>query len=144
MHCRWGCATLSQLAFARESNPNFQCKESQSDNTVVKNNNDNNDNNILCKKPREGPPCLAHKPNHSNRVKNWWIPNKTFNIVWWLFPHMRGFWGDCSIYFPPALFFFLKCRLACTNKFHSLGHDQSTVAQQAETTVTECSLMSCV
>ena len=44
-----------------------------------------------------------------------------------------------------ALFlFFLKWRLACTNWFHSLGQDQSTVAQRAETTMTECSLTSYV
>ena len=30
-------------------------------------------------------------------------------------------------------------RLACTFLFHSLCQDQSTVAQQAETTVAECS-----
>ena len=40
----------------------------------------------------------------------------------------------------PACTFFLKWRLAHANKFHSLGQDQSTVAQRAETTVTECSL----
>ena len=41
-------------------------------------------------------------------------------------------------------FFFLKWRLACAHLFHSLGQDQSTVAQRAETTVTEHSLISCV
>ena len=28
-------------------------------------------NNILCEKPKEWPPCLAHKPKHNNRVKDW-------------------------------------------------------------------------
>ena len=31
-------------------------------------------------------------------------------------------------------------RLARAHEFHSLGQDQSTVAQRAETTVTECFL----
>ena len=38
-----------------------------------------------------------------------------------------------------AFFFFFQWRLA-----DSLGLDQSTVAQRAETTVIECSLTSCV
>ena len=41
-------------------------------------------------------------------------------------------------------FFFLKLRLARAHYFHSLSQDQSTVAQQAETTVAECSLTSFV
>ena len=36
MHRRSGSATLSQLAFPRESNPNFPCEKSKWDNTVVK------------------------------------------------------------------------------------------------------------
>ena len=45
--------------------------------------------------------------------------------------------------FPACtFFFFLKWRLAHAHQFHSLGQDQSTVAQRAETTVTECSLTS--
>ena len=40
--------------------------------------------------------------------------------------------------------FFLKLRLARAHYFHSLSQDQSTVAQQAETTVAECSLTSFV
>ena len=43
-----------------------------------------------------------------------------------------------------AFFFFLKWRLTCTNWSHSLGQDQSTVAQQNEMTVNMCSLMSCM
>ena len=35
MHRRLGSADLSQLAFPGESNPNFSCKKSQWDNTVV-------------------------------------------------------------------------------------------------------------
>ena len=55
--------------------------------------------------------------------------------------------GKCStIHSPPALFFFffLKCRLARTHLFRCLGQDQSTVAQRAETTVSECSSTSCL
>ena len=36
MHSRLGHATLLQLAFPRESNPNFPCEESHWDNTAVK------------------------------------------------------------------------------------------------------------
>ena len=35
MHRRLGSATLLQLAFPREGNPNFPWKKSQWDNTVV-------------------------------------------------------------------------------------------------------------
>ena len=55
--------------------------------------------------------------------------------------------GECStIHSPPALFFFFffKWRLSRAQYFYSLGQDQSTVAQRTETTVTECSLTSCV
>ena len=43
--------------------------------------------------------------------------------------------------FSPTLFclFVLKWRLACACYFHSLSQDQSTVAQQAEMSVTKCS-----
>ena len=44
--------------------------------------------------------------------------------------------GECStVHSPPAL---LKWKLACAHLFHSLGQDQSTVAQQAETTDRLC------
>ena len=43
-----------------------------------------------------------------------------------------------------ARIFFLKWRLARAHKFHSLSQDQSTVAQRAEKTVTECSMKSSV
>ena len=49
--------------------------------------------------------------------------------------------GECSaIYSPSAFFFFIKWRLARAHSFHSLGQDQSTVAQEAEMTVAKCSL----
>ena len=41
-------------------------------------------------------------------------------------------------------YFFLKWRLANAHYFHSLGQDQSKVAQRAQTTLTECSLTCCV
>ena len=62
---------------------------------------------------------------------------------WWLFPRVRGFWENVRQFVPRQRFFFFKWRLARAN-IHSLGQDQSTVAQRAETTVTECSLTSCV
>ena len=54
--------------------------------------------------------------------------------------------GECStIHSPPVLFFFFsKWRLARVNYFHSVGQDQSTVAQRVETTVTERYLTSCM
>ena len=54
--------------------------------------------------------------------------------------------GECSTpHSPPELFFFfLMGRLARAHLFHSLGQDQPTVAQRAETTVTESSLTSYV
>ena len=45
---------------------------------------------------------------------------------------------------PHQCFFFFKWRLTCANWFHSLGQDQSTVAQPAEKIVTECSLTRCI
>ena len=53
---------------------------------------------------------------------------------------MRGFLENVRQFIPRLRFFFLKWRLARAHKFHSLGQDQSTVAQRAETTVTEFSL----
>ena len=46
--------------------------------------------------------------------------------------------------FPVCAFFFLKWRSAWMYQFHSSGQDQCTVAQRAEMTVNECSLMSCM
>ena len=49
--------------------------------------------------------------------------------------------------FPDSTFFvvvFLKWRLVRADWLHFLGQDRSTVAQRAETTVTECFLTSCV
>ena len=43
----------------------------------------------------------------------------------------------CAFFVFLFLFLFFKWRLA---RAHSLGQDQSTVAQTAEKTVTECSL----
>ena len=54
-------------------------------------------------------------------------------MVWWLFPHLLGFFGECLIIRSLPTLFFLNWRLA-----------QSTVAQWAETTVAESSLTSCV
>ena len=52
--------------------------------------------------------------------------------------------GECLTIHTPFALFKKKWRLAHANLFHSLGQDQSTVAQRAEMTVTECSLMSCL
>ena len=37
-------------------------------------------NDIPCEKLEEWPPYLHHKLKHSNREKDWWIPDKTFKI----------------------------------------------------------------
>ena len=51
--------------------------------------------------------------------------------------------GECSaIHSPSALFIFLKWRLVRAHLFHTLGQDQSTVAQRAETRIAERSLTS--
>ena len=55
--------------------------------------------------------------------------------------------GECSAtHSPPALFFFFffKVEISSRTLISSLGQDQSTVAQRADTAVTECSLTSCV
>ena len=51
---------------------------------------------------------------------------------------------DNSLPASPFFLIFLKWRLVRAHWFHSLGQDQSTMAKRAETTVTECSLTSCV
>ena len=45
-----------------------------------------------------------------------------------------------DISFPACTFFFLKWSLGCAHYFHSLGPDQSILAQRSETSVAECSL----
>ena len=65
---------------------------------------------------------------------------------------MGGFFLSCENFlgmfddsFPACLFvFFLKWRLARGHLSHTLGQDQSTVAQRAETTVAELSLTCCM
>ena len=61
---------------------------------------------------------------------------------WWLLPCMREFWGTVWQFIPHLRFF--RSESSRSNLFHSLGQDQSTVAQRAETTVIECSLRSCL
>ena len=63
-----------------------------------------------------------------------------------LFLGSQDFGGRFDHWVPPVLFFCVcVCEVEiCTHQFHFLGRDQSTVAQRAETTVAESSLMSCV
>ena len=44
----------------------------------------------------------------------------------------------CDKSLPACAFFFFQSRSARIHKFHSLGLDQTTVAQQAEMIVTKC------
>ena len=63
------------------------------------------------------------------------------------FPSLERILGECTtIHSLPMLFllFFFRWRLTCTCSFHSIGQNQSTVAQRAEMTVAKCSLTSCV
>ena len=75
------------------------------------------------------------------------LSNHSVLIDWWValavvaFSSRARICGECwTIYSPPAppppfFFFFFWWRLACAHWFRSLGQDQSTVAQRAETTV---------
>ena len=60
---------------------------------------------------------------------------------WWLFPRLWDF-GRNVRPFIPCQCFFCKVELSSRTLVHSLGQDQSTLAQRAETTVAECSLTS--
>ena len=77
--------------------------------------------------------------SRSSFLELWWW------CWWWLVSSCARLLGEClTIHSPPALFSVLKWRLVRAHKFHSLCQGQSTVAQQAETNVAECSLTSCV
>ena len=93
------------------------------------------DNSDWSVKPREN-----YLPLHECRV----IQTTLMVVVAVVdFSSLARILGECStIHSPPALFFFLKRTLARAHQFHSLGQDQSTVAQQTETTVAECFLTS--
>ena len=62
-------------------------------------------------------------------------------------PHAR-IGGESSTFIPSqrccCCCFFFKWRSACAQYFYFVGHDQSTVAHVADTTVDERSLTSCV
>ena len=83
---------------------------------------------------------MYHSPRQRERfsiLSKWW---------WWLFPRVRGFWEYVWLFISRLCFFFLlfKWGLARTHQFHFLSQNESTVAQRAETTVTECSPTSSV
>ena len=68
-----------------------------------------------------------------------------FRAHWWLFPRVRGFGENVRQIIPRLrffFFFFFTVEITRAHLFHSLGQDQSTVAQRAEMTVTKHSLMS--
>ena len=60
----------------------------------------------------------------------------SFNKTRWLTPRLRFCCCCCCCFFCFLFFCFLffELRLARAHLFHSLGQDQSTVAQRAETT----------
>ena len=66
------------------------------------------------------------------------------NLVVMAFSSLARTFGEGLTVLPVLFFFFLKWRSAHAHQFHFLSQDRSTVAQQAEITVAECSLMSCV
>ena len=81
----------------------------------------------------------------------WQKPFLHFSVLynswlwWWLFPHLQGFGGKVQQFIPCLHYLiFLKWRSACEYRIDFSGQDQSTVAQKAEMTVAECSLMSCM
>ena len=61
------------------------------------------------------------------------------------FSWLAKIWGECStIHSPPTpFFFFFKVEISARTLIPLLCQDKSTVAQRAETTVTECSSTSC-
>ena len=63
-----------------------------------------------------------------------------------LFFRLQGFWENVRPFISRLRFFclFFKWRLVRAHLFHSLGKDQSTLAQRTEPTVAECTLRSCV
>ena len=61
------------------------------------------------------------------------------------FSSLARIWGECSaIHSPPSLFFFFKVELSSRTLIPLLCQDQSTVAQQAETTITFKLLAGCL
>ena len=98
--------------------------------------------------------CLLGPFNYTSLCESLLRPR--YNLLWLtglkastggdFFLACEEFWRmfDNSLPACAFLLFFLKWRLTRAHYFHSLGQDQSTVAQQAETTVTECSPPSCV
>ena len=71
-----------------------------------------------------------------------WYTDGRFLVVVVAFSLCARIWGECStIHSPPALFFSKVEISLCTLTLYARI---SPLAQQAEMTVTECSLMSCV
>lgn len=56
------------------------CSRLQAANHWAASANQNITVDILHKKPRLWVPCFPHKPEHSDRVKDWWIPSQTFKL----------------------------------------------------------------
>ena len=77
-------------------------------------------------------------------VRTAWSDQGT--IMCWLFPRVYRVWENVRQFIPclPFIIIFLNGDWLAHTKFYSLGQNQSTVAQRAETSVTECSLTSYV
>ena len=79
------------------------------------------------------------------RIEKIW-GHLSFSTLMVAFPLIVRILGECSTIrsLPVLFFFFFFSGDSCAHYFHSLTQNQSTVAQQAEMTVTECSLTSWV
>ena len=71
----------------------------------------------------------------------------TMSNLWQLFPQVRGFWKNVWQLNPCLRFFFFfwaQINLRTLIPLFRPGQDQSSVAQHTETTVTHCSLTTCM
>ena len=77
-----------------------------------------------------GEVCFALDTSFNPRCTSWVkiYPVSSLFTEWWRFPHVQEFLEDVQ-QFITCQQFFLKWKLGHTHSFHSLGQDQSTVAQ---------------
>ena len=76
--------------------------------------------------------CAFSQLCHHTKTQTLALPwNLNCAIMSWEHSRVRGVLENVRPFIPCLhfFFFFLKRRLVCAHLFHSLGHDQSTVAQ---------------